>query len=356
LTNKVVISHEEIAEARPPEGGVSEPTAPNAAPKMPRAIPLWARALFWPLVLVPPLLCLVAVVLRMAFRNQPPRTSDAWARFLCTLLIVSGLIGTVGTVALLSFVPMAPLGAAGLAEFDERAVFPTLPSAEVFDGEGMSRELKPLVVVVSPATRMWFGREVPSNGLGAGALLIADEGGYLFITARHVTPGPEKPDGSHVFISDRSGGIGTGEIVGYHKERDLALLWMPRHSGHSQFFQPLSAAKDGQPIFVIGHPEGLRYSLTNGMISREQPGLLQISAPVSPGNSGGPVYDNRGNLLGIVTGAMDKRINPNAENLNFAVSSNALRDAAQWELTPRGLEYIKKLQGHSAGSLRAEGN
>src|SRR5439155_25120454 len=133
------------------------------------------------------------------------------------------------------------------------------------------------------------------------ALLVAGERGYLFITARHVAPG-SRPDGSRVYVSSRSGDWGTAEIAGYHRERDLALIWMPRHTGRSAFLQPLSAARDGQSIFVIGHPEGLRYSLTSGMISREQSDLLQISAPVSPGNSGGPVYDGFGNLLGVVTG------------------------------------------------------
>jgi S1-C subfamily serine protease len=142
--------------------------------------------------------------------------------------------------------------------------------------------------------------------------------------------------------------------VGFHRERDLALLWMPRRSGSSEFMQPLTAAREGQSIFVIGHPEGLRYSLTAGMISRRQPDMIQISAPVSPGNSGGPVYDDRGNLLGIVTGAMDKRINPNAENINFAVSSDALREASEWELSPRGQEYLEKVRQHSAAAVAAE--
>jgi hypothetical protein len=348
ISNKVVISHEELAEVRP---AVEGPAA--SGPRMPRAIPLWARFLLWPLVLAPPALCVLAMVLRLAFRNQPPRTSDAWARFLCTLLIVSGLTGTVVTLALLTYVPMAPLGAAGLAEFDERLSFPALPYAEVLDGESMSRELKPLVVVVAPMARLWFGREVPDGSIGAAALLLADPKGYFFITARHVAPGPGS---AHVFISDRSGGLGTGEVVGYHRERDLALLWMPRHSGKSTFLQPLSLAREGQAIYVIGHPEGLRHSLTAGMVSRQQPDLIQISAPVSPGNSGGPVYDNRGNLLAIVTGTMDKRLNPNAENINFAVSSEALRNVSEWELTPRGQEYIEKFKKDSEGLLRAEKN
>ena len=338
MDNKVVISHEELAETR-----ISADTRADVDANLKRPIPIWAMALLWPSALLLPILCILAVILRLAFRNQPPRTSDAWARFLCTLLIVSGLINTIGVVAVLSYVPAPFLGSAGLAELDEQAVFPQLPASAVLDGEAMSQQLKPLVIVVSPMERGWFGREMASNSFGSGALIVADEEGYLFITAHHVVPGSNKPDGARVLVSSRSGDWGTAQVAGYHRNKDLALLWMPRYSGSSTFVQPVSLSRDGQSIFVIGHPEGLRFSLTAGMISRQGSDLLQISAPVSPGNSGGPIYDDHGNLMGIVTGTMDKRVNPNAENINFAVPSRALLDVSAWDLTEHGLAYLQKI-------------
>jgi serine protease Do len=101
--------------------------------------------------------------------------------------------------------------------------------------------------------------------------------------------------------------------------------------------------KDGEPIFVIGHPQGLRFTLSNGIISREEGGIIQISAPISPGNSGGPVYDERGNLLGIVTSTTDKSVNPNAENLNFAIASDALRTASNWEFFSSGQQRFDQV-------------
>jgi S1-C subfamily serine protease len=94
---------------------------------------------------------------------------------------------------------------------------------------------------------------------------------------------------------------------------------------------------------VIGHPQGLRFSLSSGIIAREEGGIIQISAPVSPGNSGGPVYDERGNLLGIVSATTDKSINPNAENLNFAIASDALQSASDWEFFAGGQRYFDRL-------------
>ena len=77
----------------------------------------------------------------------------------------------------------------------------------------------------------------------------------------------------------------------------------------------------------------VNFSISNGIVSRT-PGndVLQVSAPVSPGNSGGPVYDEFGNLLGVVTSKVARSAEPEAENLNFAVSTDALLHEADWEM------------------------
>ena len=60
--------------------------------------------------------------------------------------------------------------------------------------------------------------------------------------------------------------------------------------------------------------------------------LIQMSAPVSPGNSGGPVYDIHGRLVAIVQSVFDKTKSPNAENLNFAVRADDLLIIDSWTL------------------------
>jgi hypothetical protein len=64
--------------------------------------------------------------------------------------------------------------------------------------------------------------------------------------------------------------------------------------------------------------------------------VLQVSAPISPGNSGGPVYDEFGNLIGIVTSKVSRSMEPEAENLNFAISTDALLHEADWEMVNSG--------------------
>ena len=102
---KIVISSAEVAETQSP---AEQPA--RLEPKLAPAIPPWAKWTLAPLVLVLPLLCLVAIVLRVAMRGLPPRTRHEWTSLLATLLIVSGIATSVATVFLLSFAPLPPVG------------------------------------------------------------------------------------------------------------------------------------------------------------------------------------------------------------------------------------------------------
>jgi S1-C subfamily serine protease len=345
--DRVVVSSEEIEQIKP---------APDAPPssfhQLPSPVPWWARISLSPLVLVLPVLCLVAVILRVAFRSQPARVKYAWVSFLSTLLVISGILTTVGTVLVVSFAPIPALVNTGLPELDERSRFPTLPSSSDLSSADASAQLKPLVIVVSPAIRLWNRQEVPSSGFGAGLLLHADKDGYLFATANHVVensgPGSSGAEG-HVLVATESGIWAKAEVVGQSPRLDLALVWMARHSGSADFVQPLSTGRDGAEIFVIGHPEGLRYTLSTGIISGLRDDELQISAAVSPGNSGGPVYDHRGNLIGIVSSKFDRNRDANAENLSFAAKADGLLQKSSWTFRGAGQQqldrYLAAIQG-----------
>lgn len=76
--------------------------------------------------------------------------------------------------------------------------------------------------------------------------------------------------------------------------------------------------KIGQDIFTIGNPEGLEHTLSNGIISADRGKLIQITAPITHGSSGGPLLDMSGKVLGITTSGVG------AANLNFAVDINVI--------------------------------
>jgi S1-C subfamily serine protease len=330
--DRVVVSSEELEQIKP-----APDAPPSSLPRLPSPVPWWSRLLLSPLVLVLPALCAVAVILRIAFRSQPPRVKYAWASFLSTLLVISGLLTTVAGVLTVSFAPIPALVNTGLPELDERSQFPSLPSPTNLSSADVSSELKPLVIVVSPAARLWNRQEIASSTFGAGVLLHADRDGYLFATANHVVNTAE-----HVLVSTQAGVWAKADVVGRQPQRDLALLWMARHSGSEQFAQPLAAGSDGANIFVIGHPEGLRYTLSTGIVSGLREDDLQISAPVSPGNSGGPVYDSRGNLIGIVSAKFDHNQDANAENLGFAAKAEGFLQNAGWNFHGAGQQRLEQ--------------
>jgi S1-C subfamily serine protease len=347
--DKIVISPNEITEIK--EG----PDVPaRIEPKLPPAIPWWARLSVGILVLFLPLLCLVAIILRVAFRGQAPRIRYAWTAFLSTLLIVSGFLTSAASILLFSFGSVPAIVATGLPELDERTNFPALPANKDLSGADASSELKPLVAVIAPTEQSYFSKhEVLSNSYGAGLLLEADDKGYLFATARHVIGlGAWTIKDKHRAMISLASGVWAGaEVVARHTNLDIVLVWIPRHSGTAEFVQPIGTPKEGETIYVIGHPQGLKYTLSTGIISRMEDSTLQISAPVSPGNSGGPVYDLQGNLLGVVSSTLDKSYQPNAENLNFAVTAQALLKDSGWEFAKDGREkldeYLKAIKNRS---------
>ena len=341
---KIVISADEIAQTAHP---ADEPLALSA--KLPPPIPRWAKACLVPLVLVLPVLCVVSILMRIAVRGMPPRSRFAWVSFFSTLMAISGILTSVGGVIAFSVHPAPSSVSTGLSELDTRTAFPTLPADHDLTAEEVSTELKPLVTVISPTRRNWFSHsDEPSNFFGAGILLQATAEGYLIATARHVVDGGlGKAGGNDVLVASTSGTWSTAEVVARHQNLDLSLIWLPRRSGNAGFTLPMSEArklKDGQSIYVIGHPQGLRFTLSTGIISRKDQDALQISAPVSPGNSGGPLFDTRGQLAGIVTSMIDKNQNPNSENLNFAVRADALLDMSDWTFSGEGRRHLTSFQ------------
>jgi serine protease Do len=91
---------------------------------------------------------------------------------------------------------------------------------------------------------------------------------------------------------------------------------------------------EGQHIVVIGNPDGLAATVSDGIISaiRADGQLLQITAPVSPGSSGSPVLDDNGELVGIVLGTKEDE---HTQNLNFAVSAKAMKSAPHYLVEAR---------------------
>ena len=105
------------------------------------------------------------------------------------------------------------------------------------------------------------------------------------------------------------------------EERDLCRLSVSGFSAPSVSISSIETVRVGQRVFAIGAPQGLDLTISDGIVSalREMQGgrVIQTSAPVSPGSSGGGLFDTSGKLIGIVT--FQTRT---GQNLNFAVPAD----------------------------------
>ena len=113
-------------------------------------------------------------------------------------------------------------------------------------------------------------------------------------------------------------------------QRDLCQLDAPGIGSAAPV--PLADAGQtvvGQPAYAIGHPKGLDLTMSAGLVSsfrRNAAGqivLVQTSAAISGGNSGGGLFDEQGRLLGLTTLLLSAA---DAQNLNFAIPADWIRD------------------------------
>ncbi|MBS1955071.1 MAG: serine protease [Cyanobacteria bacterium SZAS-4] len=104
------------------------------------------------------------------------------------------------------------------------------------------------------------------------------------------------------------------KVVASDPVNDLVILYVPGTNAKPMDLDPLQQ-KIGETIFVAGSPLGLEGVFSQGVLSAVRSnGDLQITASISHGNSGGPVLDGQGNVIGIVEYTI-----PSGQNLNFAI-------------------------------------
>jgi len=133
--------------------------------------------------------------------------------------------------------------------------------------------------------------------IGAG-VLVSPNGAIL--SCKHVVQGS-----TECIIRTVTGEEFVGTIATTSAKRDLALIASSITSPTWARVRPKNLLLEGQGIITIGAPFGLEFTVTRGIISavnRDRGGynLLQFDAATNPGNSGGPVFNMRGDLIGIV--------------------------------------------------------
>ena len=139
------------------------------------------------------------------------------------------------------------------------------------------------------------------------------------------------------------------------EEGDLALLSVDTPTERPRSTELASELPDeGEPIFVIGNPLKLEGSVSDGIVSavREVPNsyrIIQITAPISHGNSGSPVFNLKGQVLGVVTIKVT-----NGQNINLAIAAARVAQLVPGKLQPLS-EVALKGKGDVAESLYKSG-
>ncbi|GAA3649649.1 S1C family serine protease [Flavivirga jejuensis] len=195
----------------------------------------------------------------------------------------------------------------------------------VLNAQDMStlfKQLDPSVVTIEVIEYKVKNQKLTTSG-GLGSGVIINKEGFI-LTAAHVVE-----SANEVSVKLQSGATFTADVLSSSTVADVALLKLrtvpislkPAKMGSS------SNSKIGEQILIIGAPLGLEHSLSVGYISRkmkknvisngEMAGFLQTDASINQGNSGGPMFNMHGELIGIVSFILSN--SGGFEGLGFAV-------------------------------------
>ncbi|WP_164928874.1 S1C family serine protease [Gloeobacter violaceus] len=155
-----------------------------------------------------------------------------------------------------------------------------------------------------------------SGGIGAGAII--DPRGVV-ITNNHVVRGSTR-----VQVQTADGRVYPGAVRALDRRNDLAIVDIRPERPLPSIDLARSSARVGQRVYAIGNPFGLDRTLTVGILSRIAPnGDLQTDAALNPGNSGGPLLNSDGEIIGI-NKAILSRTGGNV-GIGFATPTGAVR-------------------------------
>ncbi len=193
--------------------------------------------------------------------------------------------------------------------------------------------IEPSLPAVVAITALGIGRG-PTTGddgpkeVSGGSGVIIDAAGGVIITNHHVI---ESGQSYRVDLLD--GRSFPAELMGADRATDIAVLRISASGLTEVEVAPSATLRSGDLAFAVGYPLGLDQTLTMGVISGlGRSGLgdavedyIQTDAAVNSGNSGGPLLDSRGRLIGINTAILSGGLGGGNDGIAFAVPTNIMR-------------------------------
>lgn len=237
---------------------------------------------------------------------------------------------------------VAPSSTADSASGSDSSITAASSSGSSLTTEQMADLVSPSVVVITTEQVVysqwsWYGQNQVESGAGSGVIISSD--GYI-LTCAHVVDGASTIT---VTIGDKDY---TATLVGEDTTSDIAVIKIDADGLTPATVGNSDSLKVGQSVMAVGNPLGeLGGTVTGGMISAlnrsvtiqgsssvNTMSLIQMDASVSPGNSGGGLFNMNGELVGIVNA---KSSSSDAEGLGFAIPINDAIKVAQ-ELLENG--------------------
>jgi len=216
--------------------------------------------------------------------------------------------------------------AAGICSISVVPRAAALTTPEEINTVRVYKKLSPATVLIASAyASSHHLTQDTGKGIGSG-VLIDDQGSI--ITNAHVVNGA-----AQLTVTLHDGVRLAAEVVGLDLQTDVALLrvTLPKGVYPHAHLGDSDKLEVGQKVLAIGHPFGLSYAMSTGIISgfgklmetkQEvfQDRVIQTTAPINPGNSGGPLVDSDDRVIGLNTATLR-----GAQNIGFAIPINTVK-------------------------------
>lgn len=209
-------------------------------------------------------------------------------------------------------------------------------SAQPKSARQIAQEAFPSVVLIATL-------DTHSQPVSLGSGFVLKNG--LIVTNHHVISGASS---GYTKLVGRSMKYEIGGIAGADVAHDLVILSVNRLTAPALPIGDSEQVATGDEVYAVGNPEGLEGTFSQGIVSAVrqlgQDKMLQITAPISPGSSGGPILNSTGRIIGVAVATFT-----GGQNLNLAIPASyliALLARISSEVQPLS-RAAAKTEGHS---------
>ena len=277
--------------------------------------------------------------------KKAPKKKKGWAKFVIGCLLI-GIAGGGSIGAGYSFVDHLMTGrhaVSGTPTGVQKA-----SSGEIYSATEIVKAVKPSVVSVSTkisgVANYWGAFNVPyeSEGAGSGVIFYSDDSRVAIATNNHVIE-----NANTIYVTFEGDVSVPAKVIGTRSESDLAVLTVSwndlNNAGIEQVttavFGDSDALEVGSEVIAIGNAMGRGLSATDGIISMKEQtisvdgnvlGVLQTSAAINSGNSGGALVNASGEVIGINTAKYNSSM---VEGMGYAIPSNYITPIVEELLT-----------------------